>query len=146
MPNCSIQVPVADYRLAHEVFTYEGREEEKRACYSFCMCPGGQIVPTSVNTEELCVNGAYKRPCEIAILRHPFFPHHTFHHHLAPHLHHLHIHVHHIFIHELTKISIRLISFRNHFFSAHLFPYPHTYTSSLHPSPYKLTHAPVLFM
>ena len=57
-----MQVPVADYRLAHEVFTYEGREEEKRACYSFCMCPGGQIVPTSVNTEELCVNGARYHP------------------------------------------------------------------------------------
>ena len=57
--NSMLQVPVADYRLAHEVFSYEGREEEKRACYSFCMCPGGQIVPTSVNAEELCVNGTY---------------------------------------------------------------------------------------
>jgi uncharacterized FAD-dependent dehydrogenase len=28
-----------------------------RACYSFCMCPGGQIVPTSTNPKELCVNG-----------------------------------------------------------------------------------------
>ena len=57
------KVPVADYRLTHEV-PMEGNsddddEEEKkvRACYSFCMCPGGQIVPTSVNMDELCLNG-----------------------------------------------------------------------------------------
>jgi uncharacterized FAD-dependent dehydrogenase len=45
------KVPVADYRLVAQV------PDEKRAVYSFCMCPGGQIVPTSVNTEELAVNG-----------------------------------------------------------------------------------------
>ncbi|KAI7842970.1 hypothetical protein COHA_003375 [Chlorella ohadii] len=28
-----------------------------RGVYSFCMCPGGQIVPTSTNEEELCING-----------------------------------------------------------------------------------------
>lgn len=44
-------VPVADYRLVTQV------PDEKRAVYSFCMCPGGQIVPTSVNKEELSVNG-----------------------------------------------------------------------------------------
>ncbi len=48
------KVPVADYRLASEVHPESG---EKRSCYSFCMCPGGQIVPTSVNEEELCING-----------------------------------------------------------------------------------------
>ena len=31
--------------------------EESRGVYSFCMCPGGQIVPTSTNPEELCING-----------------------------------------------------------------------------------------
>ena len=67
-------VPVADYRLAVQVKIEGGdgadktnnmkseQEDEaprydERACYSFCMCPGGQIVPTSVNPEELCVNG-----------------------------------------------------------------------------------------
>ena len=30
---------------------------ESRGVYSFCMCPGGQIVPTSTNPEELCING-----------------------------------------------------------------------------------------
>lgn len=28
-----------------------------RNVYSFCMCPGGQVVPTSVEEGELCVNG-----------------------------------------------------------------------------------------
>eukprot|EP00741_Cyanophora_paradoxa_P022905 tig00021525_g22125.t1 len=47
-------VPVADYRLATQV--EDGRGEE-RAVYSFCMCPGGQIVVTSTTEEELCLNG-----------------------------------------------------------------------------------------
>jgi hypothetical protein len=29
----------------------------QRGVYSFCMCPGGQIVCTSTNPEELCLNG-----------------------------------------------------------------------------------------
>lgn len=53
-------VPVADYRLAEEV-EVEGPagEAQARAVYSFCMCPGGQIVPTAVKTDmsELCLNG-----------------------------------------------------------------------------------------
>ena len=28
-----------------------------RGVYSFCMCPGGQVVPTSTDPKELCVNG-----------------------------------------------------------------------------------------
>ena len=80
------RIPVADYRLAAEVPTEQnierafeklyyspapsaaedaegevrGTEQNKaatKACYSFCMCPGGQIVPTSVKPGELCVNG-----------------------------------------------------------------------------------------
>ena len=34
-----------------------GQAEGQRGVYSFCMCPGGQIVPTSTNPEELCING-----------------------------------------------------------------------------------------
>lgn len=30
---------------------------DARGVYSFCMCPGGQIVPTSTSEEELCING-----------------------------------------------------------------------------------------
>eukprot|EP00981_Chlorochromonas_danica_P005958 scaffold1243_cov173-Ochromonas_danica.AAC.19 len=48
------KVPVADYRLAAEVSTDIGGS---RGCYSFCMCPGGQIVPTAVTADELCING-----------------------------------------------------------------------------------------
>jgi uncharacterized FAD-dependent dehydrogenase len=75
------KLPVADYRLAHTVVVGEtsagGASEasgafsspkkktenastpghDARACYSFCMCPGGQIVPTSTDPNELCVNG-----------------------------------------------------------------------------------------
>mmetsp|Transcript_37112 Transcript_37112/g.50231 ORF Transcript_37112/g.50231 Transcript_37112/m.50231 type:complete len:108 (-) Transcript_37112:1311-1634(-) len=43
-------VPVADYRLVNT-------EHTRRSVYSFCMCPGGQIVPTTIDPEELCVNG-----------------------------------------------------------------------------------------
>ena len=57
-------IPVADYRLATQVPSEGGGSEwadgpatGERACYSFCMCPGGQIVPTSVDPTELCVNG-----------------------------------------------------------------------------------------
>ena len=33
------------------------KAREGRGVYSFCMCPGGQIVPTTTNPEELCING-----------------------------------------------------------------------------------------
>lgn len=46
-------IPVAEYRLAAN-FDYGGVQ---RGVYSFCMCPGGQIVPTSTDPELLCVNG-----------------------------------------------------------------------------------------
>ncbi|CAM9147629.1 unnamed protein product [Phaeothamnion confervicola] len=60
------KVPVADYRLATQVHTTAVRmlrlpfllqAEGGRGCYSFCMCPGGQVVPTSVDPNEVCVNG-----------------------------------------------------------------------------------------
>ncbi|XP_048228014.1 uncharacterized protein Cbei_0202 isoform X2 [Ricinus communis] len=56
------KVPVADYKIA----SYVGGEHmdmslnsgpESRSCYSFCMCPGGQVVLTSTNPLELCING-----------------------------------------------------------------------------------------
>lgn len=40
------KVPVADYKVAAEVFVpgeSDDAEGEYRNCYSFCMCPGGQI-------------------------------------------------------------------------------------------------------
>lgn len=51
------KVPVADYKLATEVIVDDENTGVTRSVYSFCMCPGGQIVPTSVNPDELCVNG-----------------------------------------------------------------------------------------
>ena len=65
-------VPVADYRLATHVSLGEtraavaaatdagaaaGASNTPRDIFSFCMCPGGQVVPTSVDERELCVNG-----------------------------------------------------------------------------------------
>lgn len=47
-------MPVPSYRLATDQ-AFDG--SKNRGAYSFCMCPGGQIVPTSLNPDELCVNG-----------------------------------------------------------------------------------------
>lgn len=43
-------LPVADYKLAVQT-------QEKRGVYSFCMCPGGQVVNASSQNEKLVVNG-----------------------------------------------------------------------------------------
>ena len=42
-------LPAASYNLARQV--------EGRGVYSFCMCPGGFIVPSATNQEEVVVNG-----------------------------------------------------------------------------------------
>ena len=42
-------LPPASYRLAHNV--------EGRGVFSFCMCPGGWIVPSATNAGEVVVNG-----------------------------------------------------------------------------------------
>jgi uncharacterized FAD-dependent dehydrogenase len=42
-------LPPADYRLTHQ--------EQDRGVYSFCMCPGGMIVPTATELETVVVNG-----------------------------------------------------------------------------------------
>ncbi|XP_010273685.1 PREDICTED: uncharacterized protein LOC104609148 [Nelumbo nucifera] len=56
------KVPVADYRVVkyineEDVETSSISGETSRSCYSFCMCPGGQVVLTSTNPSELCING-----------------------------------------------------------------------------------------
>ncbi len=43
------KLPAAYYRLAHEV--------DSRGVFSFCMCPGGWIVPASTEPDGLVVNG-----------------------------------------------------------------------------------------
>ncbi len=46
-------LPSAEYRLAANY----GEGEHQRGVYSFCMCPGGQIVPSHTLPEGICVNG-----------------------------------------------------------------------------------------
>ncbi|XP_071742174.1 uncharacterized protein [Rutidosis leptorrhynchoides] len=53
------KIPVADYKVVEYV---KGEDEDtqvasQRSCYSFCMCPGGQVVVTSIDPSELCING-----------------------------------------------------------------------------------------
>lgn len=58
------KVPVADYKIVksidelyNENMASSGHGIRKRGCYSFCMCPGGQVVLTSTNPSEICING-----------------------------------------------------------------------------------------
>ncbi|GMP35950.1 hypothetical protein CsSME_00008211 [Camellia sinensis var. sinensis] len=56
------KVPVADYKVVKyikgdDVDTTFNPGTVRRGCYSFCMCPGGQVVLTSTNPSELCING-----------------------------------------------------------------------------------------
>ncbi|GER46971.1 D-amino acid dehydrogenase small subunit [Striga asiatica] len=58
---CEVQrgrgkVPVADYQVAERIKA-SSVEPIIRNCYSFCMCPGGQVVLTSTDQSELCING-----------------------------------------------------------------------------------------
>lgn len=40
------KVPVADYRVATTINDGKSKDEVlSRGCYSFCMCPGGQVRP-----------------------------------------------------------------------------------------------------
>lgn len=55
------KIPVADYKVGKYIDGDDGDERFsspiKRSCYSFCMCPGGQVVLTTTNAAELCING-----------------------------------------------------------------------------------------
>ena len=44
-------LPPADYSLAAEM-------PDGRRCYTFCMCPGGEVVPAASEPGRVCVNGA----------------------------------------------------------------------------------------
>lgn len=48
------KLPPADYRLAYKASTGRG-------VYSFCMCPGGEVVVCTTKEGELCVNGMSNR-------------------------------------------------------------------------------------
>lgn len=45
------QLPAAEYKFA------DTNRENRRGTYSFCMCPGGEVVNSSSEMERLCVNG-----------------------------------------------------------------------------------------
>jgi uncharacterized protein len=49
--NCASMLPAADYRLVYN------NTQTKRAVYSFCMCPGGEIINSSSENGHLCTNG-----------------------------------------------------------------------------------------
>ncbi|KAL8189539.1 hypothetical protein R6Q57_029105 [Mikania cordata] len=53
------KIPVADYKVVEYVQGDDNNVpfSSQRSCYSFCMCPGGQVVVTSINPSELCING-----------------------------------------------------------------------------------------
>ncbi|KAB2087000.1 hypothetical protein ES319_A04G073500v1 [Gossypium barbadense] len=56
------KVPVADYKVVQYVNDKDKNsplksESTNRSCYSFCMCPGGQVVLTSTSPSEICING-----------------------------------------------------------------------------------------
>ncbi|KAF8765634.1 hypothetical protein HU200_008125 [Digitaria exilis] len=56
------RIPVADYKIVKSVGERDSEDEleiaeQSRSCYSFCMCPGGQVVLTSLDPSELCING-----------------------------------------------------------------------------------------
>ncbi|XP_051200377.1 uncharacterized protein [Lolium perenne] len=56
------RIPVADYKIVKSIGEGDAKNDieqadQNRSCYSFCMCPGGQVVLTSTNPSELCVNG-----------------------------------------------------------------------------------------
>ncbi len=57
-PNISL--PPAEYKLV-----YHGKE---RSCYSFCMCPGGEVIASSSEKETIVTNGmsTFKRDKENA--------------------------------------------------------------------------------
>ena len=46
-------IPTADYRVTANF----GEGEQRRGVYSFCMCPGGQVVPSPTQPGGICVNG-----------------------------------------------------------------------------------------
>ena len=45
-----LKLPPADYKLV-----YHG--ENNRSCYSFCMCPGGEVIASSSEKESIVTNG-----------------------------------------------------------------------------------------
>ena len=47
----SLKLTPAEYKLAYH------NEETGRDCYTFCMCPGGEVIASSSCEESICTNG-----------------------------------------------------------------------------------------
>ena len=45
------RLSAASFRLTHK------KDNQTRACYSFCMCPGGTVIPCASSDDELTTNG-----------------------------------------------------------------------------------------
>ena len=58
--KCKLKLPSAEYKLV-----YHGKE---RSCYTFCMCPGGEVIASSSEKEAIVTNGmsSFKRDKENA--------------------------------------------------------------------------------
>ena len=48
--NCKLKLPAADYKTVEKL-------ENGRTCYSFCMCPGGEVVASSSDENTVVTNG-----------------------------------------------------------------------------------------
>ena len=55
-----LNLPPAEYKLVYH--------NEDRTCYTFCMCPGGEVIASSSNKEAIVTNGMseFKRDKENA--------------------------------------------------------------------------------
>lgn len=55
--NCEVDrgpwLPASSYALVHQTYF----DQKKRGVFSFCMCPGGFIVPSATSPGEIVVNG-----------------------------------------------------------------------------------------
>ena len=51
--GCTYDLPAADYKVTYKSVS-TGKE---RGVYSFCMCPGGFVIPAATGPEQLVVNG-----------------------------------------------------------------------------------------
>ena len=58
----NLRLPPADYKMAYH------NEKTKRSCYTFCMCPGGEVIASSSEEGTIVTNGmsSFKRDKENA--------------------------------------------------------------------------------
>lgn len=52
-----IQYKIKDEKLPSATYQLNYYNDEKNSVYTFCMCPGGYVVPASSERDRLCING-----------------------------------------------------------------------------------------